>query len=37
MLITVIMTLIAVVGVAVFLMMPVMILDKGKRVGGDEL
>ncbi|CNH97297.1 Uncharacterised protein [Yersinia pekkanenii] len=37
MLITVIMTLIAVVGVAVFVKMPVMVLHKGKGVGGDEL
>ncbi|AJJ18233.1 Uncharacterised protein [Yersinia frederiksenii] len=37
MLITVIMTLIAVVGVTVFLKMPVMVLHKGKGAGGDEL
>lgn len=37
MLITVIMTLIAVVGVTVFLKMPVMVLHKGKNVGGDKL
>ncbi|AJI94392.1 putative membrane protein [Yersinia ruckeri] len=37
MLITVMMTLIAVVGVAIFLRMPVMILDKGKHAGGKEL
>lgn len=36
MLITVIMTLIAVVGVTVFLKMPAMVLQKGKGVGGDE-
>ncbi|PVF61717.1 hypothetical protein BCY80_16935 [Yersinia pestis] len=37
MLIAVIMTLIAVVGCNHFLKMPVMVLHKGKRSGGDEL
>ncbi|AHK20861.1 membrane protein [Yersinia similis] len=37
MLITVIMTLIAVVGVTIFLKMPVMVFHKGKSSGGDEL
>ncbi|CNJ87039.1 Uncharacterised protein [Yersinia aldovae] len=36
MLITVIMTLIAVVGVTVFLKMPVMVLHNSKGAGGDE-